>query len=142
RRGMLRGDAGDHARVEHADQPRRLTLGRRTRRPGALAAAAPALGSDPHRARCARQLRLRARGCGGDMALTRPPVDGGTVLITGASSGIGRELAVALAARAKALVLLARRTGLLEELGAELRARHPGLDVVVLRADLSDEADV
>jgi hypothetical protein len=76
------------------------------------------------------------------MALTRPPVDGGTVLITGASSGIGRELAVALAARAKALVLLARRTALLEELGAELRARYPGLDVVALRADLSDEADV
>ena len=76
------------------------------------------------------------------MALTRPPVDGGTVLITGASSGIGRELAVALAARAKALVLLARRTALLEELGAELRARYPGLDAMVLRADLSDEADV
>jgi uncharacterized protein len=76
------------------------------------------------------------------MALTRPPIDGGTVLITGASSGIGRELAVQLAGRARALVLLARRTELLEELGTDLRARHPGLEVVVLQADLSDEADV
>ena len=29
----------------------------------------------------------------------RPPVDGGTVLVTGASSGIGREFAAQLAAR-------------------------------------------
>ncbi len=76
------------------------------------------------------------------MALTRPPVDGGTVLVTGASSGIGRELAVQLAGRAGTLVLLARRTALLEELAAQLQARHPALEVVVLRADLSDEADV
>ena len=76
------------------------------------------------------------------MALTRPPVDGGTILITGASSGIGRELAVALAGRARVLVLLARRTTLLVELATELRGRCPGLELVVLQADLSDEADV
>ncbi len=72
----------------------------------------------------------------------RPPVDGGTVLVTGASSGIGRELAVQLAARAGALVLSARRIGLLEELQATLLAQHPQLRVVVVRADLSDEGDV
>jgi short-subunit dehydrogenase len=76
------------------------------------------------------------------MALTRPPVDGGTVLITGASSGIGRELAVQLAARAGAIVLIARRAGRLEALRAELLARHPQLHVLVAQADLSDETDV
>jgi len=72
----------------------------------------------------------------------RPPVDGGTVLITGASSGIGRELAVQLAQRAGTLVLLARRAARLEELRAELTGRHPQLRVLALAADLSDEREV
>ena len=72
----------------------------------------------------------------------RPPVDSGTVLVTGASAGIGKELASQVAARAGTLVLLARRVDRLEELRAELVARHPQLRVVVLPADLSDEADV
>jgi hypothetical protein len=74
--------------------------------------------------------------------LARPLLDRGTVLVTGASSGIGRELAVQLAARAGILVLLARRTALLEDLRARLLADHPRLQVVVLRADLADEGDV
>lgn len=74
--------------------------------------------------------------------VARPPVDGGTVLVTGASAGIGRELAVQLAGRAGTLVLLARRAGRLDELRTELAARHPRLRVVVLPADLSDETDV
>ncbi len=75
-------------------------------------------------------------------ATVRPPVDGGTVLVTGASAGIGRELAVQLAARAGTVVLLARRAGRLEELRASLLARHPQLQVVALPVDLSDERDV
>lgn len=71
-----------------------------------------------------------------------PPIDGGTVLVTGASSGIGRELALQLAARAKTLVLVARRTERLEQLRASLVGGHPQLQVAVLGADLSDEADV
>ena len=74
--------------------------------------------------------------------VARPPLDGGSVLVTGASSGIGRELAVLLAARVRTLVLLARRTTLLEELRDALVARSPGLEVLVMRADLSDERDV
>ncbi len=76
------------------------------------------------------------------MAPARPPVDDGTVLVTGTSGGIGRELAVQLAARAGTLVLLARRAGLLEELRADLLAQHPHLRVVALPVDLSDEGDV
>jgi uncharacterized protein len=72
----------------------------------------------------------------------RPPVDDGTVLITGASSGIGREFAVQLAARAGILVVAARRAELLDGLRAELIAAHPRLRVVTLPVDLSDERDV
>lgn len=71
-----------------------------------------------------------------------PPIDGGTVLVTGASAGIGRELALLLAPRTRALVLLARRAGRLEELRTSLLARHPRLRVITLPVDLSDENDV
>ena len=63
----------------------------------------------------------------------------GTVLITGASSGIGRELVLEFGARAETLVLAARRLDRLESLREELLGRYPGLKVVVLAADLSYE---
>jgi short-subunit dehydrogenase len=72
----------------------------------------------------------------------RPPIDGGTVLITGASAGIGRELATQLAPRPRTLILLARRTARLEELRTSLLARHPQLQVLTLPVDLSNETDV
>jgi short-subunit dehydrogenase len=72
----------------------------------------------------------------------RPPIDGGTVLITGASAGIGREFALQLAPRARMLILLARRAGRLDELRTSLLARHAQLRVLTLPVDLSDESDV
>ena len=72
----------------------------------------------------------------------QPPIDDGAVLITGASAGIGRELAVQLAPRARVLILLARRAGRLDELRTSLLARYPRLQVVTLPVDLSDEYDV
>lgn len=72
----------------------------------------------------------------------RPPIDGGTVLITGASAGIGREFAIQLAPRARTLILLARRAGRLDELRARLLEGHPKLEVLTLPVDLSDEEDV
>ena len=73
----------------------------------------------------------------------RPPIDAGTVLITGASSGIGREIARQLARRARTLVLVARREERLVALRDELLAHNPTLGVMVERCDLShpDEVD-
>ena len=47
-----------------------------------------------------------------------------TTLITGASSGLGAEMARQLAARGEDLALCARRTERLEELRAEILAAH------------------
>ncbi len=58
-----------------------------------------------------------------------------TVLITGASSGIGREFAHCFAADGSRLVLLARRGSELQKLSEELRGAHQ-TDARVLVADL------
>jgi short-subunit dehydrogenase len=58
-------------------------------------------------------------------------------LVTGASAGLGRELARLLAADRASLVLVARRRDRLEELAGELRAAGAPL-VMVLAEDLAD----
>ena len=62
-----------------------------------------------------------------------------TVLITGASSGIGLELAKLFAADKSRLVLVARRRDKLERLAQELRGAG-GVECRVLSQDLADPA--
>jgi len=59
-----------------------------------------------------------------------------TVLITGASSGIGLELAKCFASEGCRLILVARNESALNTLAGELRQKHK-IETVVLSADLS-----
>jgi NAD(P)-dependent dehydrogenase (short-subunit alcohol dehydrogenase family) len=52
--------------------------------------------------------------------------DGQVAVVSGASSGIGRAVALTLADRGASVIGLARRRPLLEELAPELRRRSPG----------------
>jgi short-subunit dehydrogenase len=57
--------------------------------------------------------------------------DGTIAVVTGASSGIGRQIACDLAQRGATVVGLARRAPLLDELGEELRRSSPQSDTIV-----------
>ena len=65
-----------------------------------------------------------------------------TILITGASSGLGAEMARQFAARGYDLALAARRTERLEELADEIRAAHPERRVALRALDVTDHAAV
>jgi uncharacterized protein len=64
-----------------------------------------------------------------------------TVLITGASAGLGAGFARAFAARGDNLVLVARRTARLQALANDLISAH-GIDVDVITSDLTEAGAV
>ncbi|MFD7522229.1 SDR family NAD(P)-dependent oxidoreductase [Paenibacillus chitinolyticus] len=63
-------------------------------------------------------------------------------VITGASSGIGYETALAFASRGKNLILVARRTEELEKLKSKLTEINSELDIIIRTVDLSVTANV
>ena len=65
-----------------------------------------------------------------------------TALITGASAGLGREMARQLAPMAGTLVLVARRADRLAEVRDELIEVNPGLNVRCETVDVSEPAEV
>ena len=58
-------------------------------------------------------------------------------LIAGGSDGIGAAFAEELAARGLHLILVARRAVQLDAMAAQLRGRHPGIEIRTLSQDLS-----
>jgi NAD(P)-dependent dehydrogenase (short-subunit alcohol dehydrogenase family) len=74
------------------------------------------------------------------MQLPQIRFDGRTVLVTGASSGIGRETASAFAAAGANVVLVARRGDVLAEVATQIKAS--GGHAVAIAADVTDAASV
>lgn len=73
-------------------------------------------------------------------AMLRADLDGQVALVTGASAGVGRFTALALAKEGVAVGLLARGAGALEQLAAEIAAS--GGRALALPAGVTDEAAV
>ena len=67
---------------------------------------------------------------------------GCTVLVTGASAGLGREFARQLAPVAGSMILVARRADRLEALQLELKVINPELEVFYRALDLRNHADL
>lgn len=88
--------------------------------------------------RLAQRIASRVVNPGGAPSATklRAGVAGQTVLVTGASHGIGRATAIRLARAGATVLLVARSAEVLDELAAELRA--DGCAAHALPADLSD----
>lgn len=68
--------------------------------------------------------------------------DGKIALVTGASRGIGRAVAVEFAARGADVSLLGRDTAALEETAALCDRTRPGAGVHILACDVTDQASV
>lgn len=64
------------------------------------------------------------------------------ILITGASSGLGRGMAREFARAGSDLALCARRIDRLQALKAELEAAHPGIRVAIRSLDVTDYTQV
>ena len=62
-----------------------------------------------------------------------------TILISGASAGLGAEMARQFAARGHDLALCARRTERLEELRSEIAAAHPDRRVEIRALDVNED---
>jgi short-subunit dehydrogenase len=67
---------------------------------------------------------------------------GRTAVVTGAGSGIGEQLARALAERGSQLVLLERDAERLDRVSTSIRAAHPGIAVAEVQVDLADRAAI
>ena len=64
------------------------------------------------------------------------------ILITGASDGIGKALALELAKRSYSLALTARRVDKLTELKEEIQRSFPGVQVEIAALDVGDTPNV
>jgi len=72
--------------------------------------------------------------------VTAPQLDGAVAVVTGAGTGIGREISLRLAADGADVVLTGRSTGPMEEVAEEVRAA--GRRASVVRMDLREPASI
>jgi NAD(P)-dependent dehydrogenase (short-subunit alcohol dehydrogenase family) len=73
--------------------------------------------------------------------VARYDLDGQVAIVTGASSGLGREFSLALAESGAQVVLAARREELLVGLAEEIEREH-GVRALAVRTDVTREADI
>lgn len=66
---------------------------------------------------------------------------GNVAIVTGASTGLGVQMARALANQGATIVCMARRQNLIDEVAAELRETY-GVDAIGIRCDITDTANV
>jgi NAD(P)-dependent dehydrogenase (short-subunit alcohol dehydrogenase family) len=71
-----------------------------------------------------------------------PDLTGRTVIVTGATSGVGRATAAALAGAGARVVLAVRNEAKAADVVGEIRRRHPAATVEVRALDLADLASV
>jgi NAD(P)-dependent dehydrogenase (short-subunit alcohol dehydrogenase family) len=76
------------------------------------------------------------------MSVSDDGMDGKIALITGATNGIGRITALALAQRGATVVIVARDTNRAKQTAEEVRSKAPGSIVHTLIADLSSQRQV
>lgn len=76
-----------------------------------------------------------------DLPMDGQPLAGRLALVTGASRGLGRAVAMALAAQGAELILVARTVGGLEELDDEIQRAHGRVSTLV-PLDLRDGAGI
>ena len=74
--------------------------------------------------------------------MVRPPQKNYCAMITGASSGIGRSIALQMAQHARTLILVARRQARLETLKDEIKRAHSHVEVIVAPCDLSNIEEI
>jgi NADP-dependent 3-hydroxy acid dehydrogenase YdfG len=72
--------------------------------------------------------------------MKRPRLTGKVAVVTGASSGIGKAIALALAAEGAGMALGARRVELLEQVAAEVEAQ--GSTALAVQTDVTRQADI
>ncbi|MDA1010287.1 MAG: SDR family NAD(P)-dependent oxidoreductase, partial [Chloroflexi bacterium] len=68
-------------------------------------------------------------------------LSGRSVIVTGASRGIGRSIAEGFAAEGARLTIVARTAEVVEETAAEIRSAFPGVEVQALAADVTAAED-